>query len=197
MKINLRLETPKDWQEVELLTRRAFWDDTKFRLTGLGCDEHYLVYEMRKVVEFISELDYIAEVDGKIAGNIMYSHAYIEKYDGSRHNVINFGPLSVLPEYQKKGVGSALMRHTLKTAAKMGYGAVVFFGHPTYYPRFGFKEAGSFRLKTLTGRAFPAFMAMELHYGDLDGVEGRFIESPLFHIDENKAKAFDMSREWE
>ena len=197
MKITLRLETPKDWSEVENLTRKAFWDDDKFRLTGMGCDEHYLVVGLRKSMEFIPELNYIAEVDGKIVGNIMYTHSYIEKYNGSRHNIITFGPLSVLPEYQKKGVGSALMRHTLKKAAKMGLGSVVFFGHPTYYPRFGFKEAGSFGIKTAAGRIHSALMAMELHYGDLDGVEGRFIESPLFHIDKEKALAFDKSRVWE
>ena len=197
MKINLRLETPNDWYEVESLTRKAFWDDAVFRTTGLGCNEHYLITGLRKSMEFIPELDYVAEVDGEIVGNVMFSHAYVEKYDGSRHNVINFGPLSVLPEYQKKGVGSALMRHTLKKAAKMGFGAVIFYGHPTYYPRFGFKEANSFGIKTATGRTHPALMAMELHYGDLDGIEGRFIESPWFHVDGEKALEFDKSRVWD
>ena len=197
MEITLRLEIPKDWHEVERLTRQAFWDDANFRLTGMGCDEHYMVSCFRKSVEFIPELNYVAEVDGKIVGNIMYSHSYVEKYDGSRHNITTFGPLSVLPEYQKKGVGSALMRHTLKKAAKMGFGAVIFYGHPTYYPRFGFKEAGSFGIKTAKGRTHPALMAMERHYGDLDDVEGRFIESPLFHIDGEKALEYDKSKIWE
>ena len=197
MNINLRQEEPKDYHQVNLLTRKAFWSDTSRRLTGLGCDEHYLTHTLRKSVEFIPELDYVAEVDGKIVGNIMFSTAFVEKYDGSRHNVISFGPLSVLPEYQKKGVGTALMRCTLKKAAKLGYGAVIFFGHPTYYPRFGFKEAAQFGIKTAAGRNHPAFMAMELHYGDLDGVEGRYIESPLFHIDGEKARAFDKSVIWE
>jgi len=48
----------------------------------------------------------------------------------------------------KQGIGSALMRHSLKTAAKLGYGSVIFYGHASYYPRFGFKEAKEFGITT-------------------------------------------------
>ncbi|MCT4564016.1 MAG: N-acetyltransferase [Maledivibacter sp.] len=121
----------------------------------------------------------------------MYSKAYVLLPDGSRHDVLNFGPLSVLPEYQKQDVGSALMRHSLKVAARLGYGAVVFFGHPSYYPRFGFKEAEEFNITTSNGDNYPAFMAMELIYGDLEGITGTFHESPLYDVNPDKAKKYD------
>lgn len=191
MNIQLRLEEEKDWREVELLTREAFWKKEKAAEKGIGCNEHYLTHTLRTSKEFVPELDFVAEIDGRLAGNVIYSMAYVERPDGTRHDVLCFGPLSVLPEYQNQGVGSALMRHTLKTAAKLGYGSVIIFGHPTYYPRFGFKDAEEFGITTSWGDNSPAFMAMELIEGDLDGVTGKFYGSPLFDVDDKKAVEFD------
>lgn len=191
MEIILRLEEERDWREVELLTRDAFWREERIKELGVGCDEHYLAHTLRTAAEFVPELNFVAEVNGRLVGNVMYSKAYVRLPDGTHHEVLNFGPLSVLPEYQKQGVGSALMRHTLKTAARMGYGAVIFFGHPTYYPRFGFKEAKEFGITTYKGANYPAFMAMELIYGDLDGITGTFHESPIFAVDSEKARIYD------
>lgn len=196
--ITLRLEEEKDYREVELLTREAFWKPERFeKLGGIGADEHFLAHTLRTAPEFVPELDFIAECDGQIIGNVIYSMAYVLMPDGERHAVLNFGPLSVLPEYQKQGVGSALMRHTLKTAARLGYGAVLFFGHPAYYPRFGFKEAKEFGITTAWGANYPAFMAMELIYGDLDGFIGSFHESPLYDVDSEKARVYDRKIQWE
>lgn len=191
MDIRLRLEKEEDHREVELLTRQAFWRPEQIAKIGVGCDEHYLVHTLRTAAEFVPELDYVAEVEGKIVGNVMYSKAHVEKPNGTRHEVLNVGPLSVLPAYQRKGVGSALMRHTLKKAAHLGFGAVIFFGHPTYYPRFGFRQAEDFSICTYRGENFPAFMAMELIYGDLDGVTGKYFESPLYGVDPVKAREYD------
>ncbi|HHY24037.1 MAG TPA: N-acetyltransferase [Clostridiaceae bacterium] len=104
---------------------------------------------------------------------------------------MNFGPLSVLHQYKNQGVGNALMRHTLKIGAKLGYGAVLFFGHPTYYPRFGFKEAKEFGITTASGDNYAAFMAIELLYCDLDGIISSFHESPLYNVDAKKAREYD------
>lgn len=191
MDIILRLEKEDDWREVEVLTREAFWRKERIEKIGIGCDEHYLVHTLRTAPEFVPELDFVAEVNGRLVGNVIYSKAYVLLPDGSRHNVLNFGPLSVLPKFQKQGVGSALMRHSLKVAARLGYGAVIFFGHPSYYPRFGFKEAKEFNITTSNGKNYPAFMAMELIYGDLEGVSGTFHESPLYDVNSHKAKEYD------
>lgn len=191
LNIKIKNEEEKQWRAVEELTRKAFWKDEYIEKIGVGCDEHYLAHTLRTAPEFIPDLDFVAEVEGKLVGNVMYSMAYVIKPDGSRHDVLNFGPLSVLPEYQKQGVGSALMEHSLKKAKEMGYGSVIFFGHPTYYPRFGFKEAKEFGITTNRGDNYPAFMAMELIPGDLDGVTGKYYECPLYHVDDEKAREFD------
>lgn len=191
MDIILRLEQEKDIDIVEQLTRKAFWRDERIEKIGVGCDEHYLEHTLRLAPEFVKELNFVAEINGELVGNIMYSISHIELEDGSLHEVLNFGPLSVLPKYQKQGVGSALMRHSMEVAKRLGYGAVLFFGHPTYYPRFGFKEAKEFGVTTKEGKNFPAFMAMELIEGDLTGKQGKFIESPLFEVNKNEAIIYD------
>ena len=108
-----------------------------------SCDEHLLVHKLRKIPAFVPELDFVAEVEGKIVGNIMYSRAKVVDETGAEHEVLTFGPISVLPEYQGKGIGKALLERTIAEARRLGYRAIVFYGHPDYYPRVGFRRARS------------------------------------------------------
>jgi len=133
----------------------------------------------------------VAEVDGRLVGNIMYSKAYVLSESGNKHEVINFGPLTVLPEYQKMGVGGALLKHSIEVAKNLGYNAILIFGHPTYYPRFGFKEAKEFDITTKDGKNSPAFMAMELFKDALLDISGKFYESPLFEMDIKDVLKYD------
>ena len=66
--LTIRLETEKDYRAVEELTREAFWNVYK-----PGADEHYYVHKMRSHPDFIPELAFVLEKDGKIIGNIMYT----------------------------------------------------------------------------------------------------------------------------
>lgn len=193
MDLTIRLEEKGDYGIVEALTRAAFWKDENASRSGMGCVEHYLAHALRESPVFLPELDFVAVAEGEIVGNIMFSRAFVERHDGGIHRVLNFGPLSVLPEHQNKGIGGALLRHSLKKAARLGHGSVIIFGHPDYYPRFGFREAREFGIATSEGKNFPAFMAMELIHGDLEGVAGRFHESLSIMIDQEKARAFEAS----
>ena len=96
------------------------------------CDEHILAHKLRSVSAFVPDLDYVAVVDGKIVGNVMFSKGRIVDTQGREYIVLNFGPLSILPEYKNRGVGKALMMHTISEAKKLGYRAILFFGHPDY-----------------------------------------------------------------
>ena len=111
MNIEIRNETEKDFREVEELTREAFWN-----LHVPGCNEHYLVHQMRSHPDFIKELDFVAVCDGKIVGNIMYTKASLIDENGQEMAIVCFGPISVLPEYQRKGIGSSLISNTKKVA---------------------------------------------------------------------------------
>lgn len=186
MNIYLRLEQPQDYRIVEELTREAFWG-----LNHPDCDEHLLAHKLRLSLGFVPELDYIAVVDGKIVGNVMFSMGKIIDDAGQEYAVLNFGPLSVLPEYKNRGVGKALMTHTISEAKKLGYRAILFFGHPDYYPRFGFKRAKEFNIATRYGNNFDAFMAMPLSEGALDGITGRYYEDPAFEMGEDEKLEFD------
>ena len=193
--INIRLEVSRDYRTVEELTRAAFYNPDRIRVEGakIGCPmEHHMVYMLRKK-DGIMELSFVAEKDERIVGHIIYSHAHILQPDASRVPVLNFGPLSVWPELQRMGIGSALMRHSIEESKKLGYGAILFFGHPEYYPRFGFVEASYFGITDCNGDNHSAFMAMELTDGFLKGISGKFIEADIYNDDlyREQVKEFD------
>jgi predicted N-acetyltransferase YhbS len=191
MNITIRRETPDDYYAVESLTRDAFWENTDSRDNA---DEHLLVHRLRTNAAFVPELDFVAEVDGKLAGNVMYSKAKIVAEDESETDIFTFGPLSVAPEYKLCGVGSALMKHSITEAKRLGYCAIVFFGHPDYYPRFGFKRGAEYGITSPDGSNFDALMAMELYDGALNDISGKFIEDPVFHnLTQEDAEAFDKN----
>ena len=183
----IRAEEPVDRWAVENLTREAFWG-----MRGPRCDEHLIVHRLRESDTFVPELDVVAEVDGTLVGNILFSRAQVVGSGGS-WDVLTFGPLSVLPEHQGSGVGGALMRHTLTEAARLGHRAVVVYGHPDYYPRFGFVRGSEVGITAPGGITFDALMALELVDGGLDGVRGEFRADPAFHIDPADVEAFDAT----
>lgn len=196
-KISIRLEEPSDYRAVEALTRAAFNTPDRIERSKIGCPmEHYMVHKLREK-DGIMELDFVAEIDGRVVGHIIYSHAHVLQPDGQEISVLNFGPLSVCPELQRMGIGSALMKHSIEEAKKLDYGAILFFGHPEYYPRFGFSQAKEFGITDCSGDNYPAFMAMELKENYLKQVSGRFIEADIYNDDLNReqAKAFDKQFE--
>lgn len=186
MSIIIRLEKENDYREVENLTREAFWDVYK-----PGCDEHLIVHKIRKASSFILELDFVVLEDGKVVGNIIYSKAKVLDKESKEHEVIAFGPISVLPPFQRRGIGSALIKHTIKVAESMGYKAIVIFGNPAYYHRFGFKNAKDFGISTASGANFDAFMALELYESSLYGITGKFYNDPAFEVDQEELEVFE------
>lgn len=193
----IRVEEEKDWHEVEVLTRKAFWREERIEKLGVGATEHYMVHKMRGT-SGIDNLTLVAEINNKIVGHIIYSNdSYIEREDGSRVEVLNFGPLSVLPEFQNKGIGKELMKHSISKAKDLGYGAIFIYGHPTYYPKFGFREALDYNVTTNSGDNFPAFMALELKEGYLLGVEGRFIEGEIFSESKTKEPTKEYDKKFQ
>lgn len=188
MNLKIRPENENDYTEVESLTREAFWD-----IYRPGCVEHLIAHKLRNSVSFIRELDFVAELDDRIVGNIMYSRSVVADSKDLEHEVITFGPISVLPAFQKKGIGSALIEHTKNLAAFIGYKAIIIFGNPDYYHRFGFKSAEAFGIATSDSANFDAFMAMELYAGALQGITGRFFEDPVFDVDTFEVEAFEKN----
>ncbi|USF25657.1 hypothetical protein N510_000569 [Firmicutes bacterium ASF500] len=171
---------------MENMTRRAFYN-----LYIPGCVEHYLVHVMRDHEDFIPELDLVAELDGRVVGNIMYTKAKLTDERGSVKEILTFGPLCVAPEHQRKGIGKRLMEHSFQKAAELGYDAVVIFGSPANYVSSGFQSCKRFNISVEGGKFPSAMMVRELRPGALDGRRWVYQDSPVMAIDEAEARRYD------
>ena len=180
MSLIIRLETPDDHYAVEEMTRETFWSFWEEDEDRTICDEHMLVHKLRNVDALVPELNCVAELNGRIVGHIIYTRSWIEADDGKKYETLTFGPLTVMPEHQSKGIGRALMQHTFAEAKRLGYRAVLIFGHPDYYPRVGFRRAAEFGLTTSDGSVFDAFMVYLLYDGALDGIHGKYHIDPVY-----------------
>ncbi len=184
----IRNEKEKDYRNVEQLIREAFWN-----LYVPGCNEHFILHNLRNSNDFIPELDFVAEKEGRIVGQIVYSRGMIKCKQGQKMEVISFGPVSVLPSFQKQGIGSALIIHTITLARDMGYPAICIYGDPRYYSRFGFRCAEKYDIKTADDKFAVALQALELKQGVLNNMPGKFIESVAFAVDEVEFAQYDAT----
>ena len=185
-KLTLRRESPADYETVEAVTREAFWNHCV-----PGCDEHYLMHVMRGAESFLPELDYVAELSGEVVGNIAYTKAQVALDCGGTMDVLSFGPLSVLPSHQGKGIGGALVEYTLYLARSFGHKAVFIYGDPLYYSRFGFVPAETYRIGTRDNFYASPLQALELQPKALASAAGRFFEDEVYSIDPEASKEFD------
>jgi putative acetyltransferase len=184
----IRNENEKDYRNVEQLIREAFWN-----LYVPGCNEHFVLHNLRNSNDFIPELDFVAEKEGQIVGQIVYSRGIIKCKQSEGKEVISFGPVSVLPAFQKEGIGSALINNTINLAKDMGYPAICIYGDPRYYSRFGFRCAEKYDIKTSDGKFAVALQVLELKKGALNNIPGKFIESTAFAVDENQFAQYDAT----
>lgn len=184
----LRPEREEDQKIVENITREAFWNHH-----GPGCNEHYLLHVLRGCDAFIPELDYIVEWQDDIVGNIVYTHAKIIGDSGKTYSVISFGPISVLPSHQGKGIGKALIEKTKIIARSLGYQAILIYGDPEYYKKVGFRGAEEYGIGTADNDYATPLLACELVEGALRGKAGRFLEDEAFDVSEEMASEFDKA----
>ena len=163
----IRLETPADYAEVENLTREAFWN-----VYRPGCTEHYVLNQYRSNPDFIPELDFVMEEDGRIIGHIMFSKAELVLPDGSRKPSWTFGPISIHPDYKRKGYGLKLLNFTLGKARELGIGFLCMEGNIDFYKHAGFCLASRFGIHYHDmpyKDEVPFFLAQELIPGWLKG----------------------------
>lgn len=172
--ILIRGEREADWFESEYITKKAFWN-----LHVPGCNEHYLVHLLRTSPDYVPELTKVAEIDGKVVGLIMYAKSRVVDGETS-HEVLTFGPLCIDPAFQKQGIGGRLLEATMAMARARGHRAIIIYGEPEYYPRFGFKTCDHYGITTHDDKNFDAFMAFELVPGALNGIKGKFYEAQVY-----------------
>ena len=187
--MNIRLETPEDYREVEELTREAFWN-----VYAPGCVEHFVLHNYRSNPDFIPELDFVLEEDGRIIGHVMYSKAEIILEDGSAMPAWTFGPVSIHPDWKRKGYGLKLLNYSIEKARDMGIGVLCMEGNIEFYKHAGFVLASSLNIHYHAEpkeSEVPYFLAQELIPGYLDGVEGTYHTPKGYYIAFENPEAFN------
>lgn len=184
--IRIRNEREADYAMVEEMTRKAFYN-----LYVPGCGEHYLVHIMRGHRDFLPELDFVLELDGQLIGNIMYTKARLVDAQGEEKEILTFGPVCILPEYQRRGYGKLLMEHSFARAVELGYDVIVIFGNPGNYVGRGFQSCKKFHVSLEDGTYPAAMMVKELKKAALDGRTWIYHDSPVMQIDMEAAQRFD------
>lgn len=172
----IRRELPSDADAIRAVHLAAFakpaTDDAPAREGTLEAD---LVDDLRADGDLVGECCLVAEVDGAVAGHVAISRAFV----ADQPVLVALGPLGVLPEVQRVGIGSALVHATLGAADALGEPAVVLLGHPTYYPRFGFGPAVDHGITPPQDWGPQYFLLRRLHaWGD--GLSGPFRYAPAF-----------------
>lgn len=188
--IIIRNEKEKDYRMVEEITRKAFYNQYI-----PGCTEHYLIRLMRKHEDFLKELDFVLELDGRVIGNIMYTKARLTEESGGEKEILTFGPLSILPEYQRRGYGKMLMEHSFRRAKELGYQTIVIFGSPANYVSSGFVSCRKCAISVEGGKYPAAMLVKELEEGALEGKRWVYRGSSAMIFSEEEALKYDDSLE--
>ena len=190
--MTIRLEKPEDYREVENLTREAFWN-----VYRPGCTEHYVLHCYRDNPDFIPELDFVMEEDGRIIGHVMFSKAQLILNDGTRKPSWTFGPISIHPDYKRKGYGLRMLQYALEKARKMGVGFLCMEGNIDFYRNAGFGLASKFNIHYHDfpkEEEVPFFLAQELIPGWLvaNGIdEATYCPPKGYFVADENPEAFE------
>lgn len=146
----IRQEQQNDYDIVYRVIKKAF--KTAEHSDG---NEQDLVVKLREGKSFIPELSLVAVEENQVVGHILFTKALVGDVE-----VLALAPLSVLPEYQNRGIGMSLIKHGHKTAQQLGYKYSVVLGHPNYYPKAGYVPASTYGIKAPFEVDDESFMAI-------------------------------------
>lgn len=189
--ITIRIEKKEEYREVENLVRESFWN-----VYRPGCLEHYVLNQLRENPDFVAELDFVMEKNGKLIGQNIFMKAVIKADDGRDIPIMTMGPICITPRLKRKGYGKVLLDYSLEKAAEMGCGAVCFEGNIDFYGKSGFTYASEFGIRyhgLPEGEDASFFLCKELIPGYLDGVTGEYATPAGYFVDEAKAEEFDKT----
>ncbi len=114
-------------------------------------DHHRTVADMVDLIRdsphFVADLSLVARRADAVVGHVMLSHAHLLDDEGVQRQILTLSPLSVAPDVQRQGIGSALVRAALAAAEELGEALVTLEGSPRYYPRFGFEDCRPFGIE--------------------------------------------------
>ena len=188
----IRLEKPGDYREVENLTRESFWN-----VYRPGCTEHFVLHCYRSNPDFIPELDFVMEEDGRIIGHVMFSKATLLLPDGSARPSWTFGPICIHPAYKRSGYGLKLLQYALEKARGLGVGFLCMEGNLAFYAHAGFDLASKLHIHYHSepkDAEVPYFLAQELITGWLQGqgiTEATYCPPAGYFVADAQPEAFE------
>jgi putative acetyltransferase len=161
--IVIRDETKKDVSVITEVTVAAF------ATMQIGSHTEQFIIEALRCAKALT-LSLVAEVDGRVVGHIAFSPVAIS--DGAK-NWYGLGPVSVLPEYQRRGIGKALIQEGLSRLEKLSAKGCCLVGHPQYYSKLGFENVAGLVYEGVPQEAFFA-LSFDGHFpqGDVTFHEG-------------------------
>ena len=213
---SIRVEEERDYSTVESLVRESFWN-----VYRPGCTEHYVLHHLRSCPDFIPELAFVMEVDGKIIGQNVFVKAQITKSNGIAFPILTMGPICIANKYKRKGYGKILLDYSLEKAKDLGYGAVCFERNIDFYGKSGFDYASKFGVNYAgftneketrqtaesraenevsldqtyhglpEGMAADFFLCKELKPGYLDGITGVYATPAAYFVAEENPEDFE------
>lgn len=162
--MEIRAAVPEDYKTIFEINAQAFPTQAEASLVEL----------LRQRPQFVSELSLVADEDLILVGHILFTPISIDSPTGQSNTTLALAlaPMAVVPESQRNGIGSALVKNGLAMAKKMNYDSVIVLGHPEFYAHFGFRPASKWGIRAPFAVPDEAFMALELTSGALDNAMG-------------------------
>lgn len=185
-KLIIRNERPEDFRNVEEMARNSFWN-----VYQPGCTEHYVLHCFRNDPDFVSQLDFVMELDGEIVGQIIFVRAHVDLDNGGKLPVMTFGPLCIAEGYKRKGYGKILLDYAVEQAKALGVGALLTEGNILFYGKCGFTVAKNFGVRYADDPEADYFIAKELQTGFLSGVSGIYSDPAGYFVAVNNPQKFE------
>ncbi|RCJ18921.1 GCN5 family acetyltransferase [Nostoc minutum NIES-26] len=148
--MDIRCESLPDYPAIAEVNKLAFGQE----------NEAKLVDKIRRSDRYIPELSLVAKIGNVVVDHILFS--YIDLVNEEKLQVIGLAPLAVRPQFQRQGIGSALVEAGLKIADVTGEAIVIVLGHPHFYTRFGFQSSIVYRIESLFPVPEDVFMVKPL-----------------------------------
>lgn len=159
MLISIREERPEDVAPIRVVNDLAFG----------RAQEGRLVEVLRKNGGVL--LSRVAVEEHRVVGRILYSPVSIET-DGNELIGAGLGPMAVLPQFQRQGIGSKLVEAGNSELRRLGVPFIMVLGHPGYYPRFGFAPARRHGIRCAWNVSADVLMVLIIDHGQMSGASG-------------------------
>ena len=168
MNLSIRPEIGDDQDSIQDVHKKAFGGPSEAKLVEALRAGGYVTVSL------------VATLNDKVVGHILFSPVTIQCAVGSIE-ILSLAPLAVLPEFQRQGIGTTLVKKGIESCQATPYSSIVVLGRPAYYTRFGFSPGLALSLKSPFGDG-DSWMAKELFPGALGGIAGTVVYPPPFKV---------------